>query len=63
MLNFSRESYPNIFLREEKEDILLMLKLLKNNDSWLTSEIIGSLNDALFDENFQVRRHALGILN
>jgi hypothetical protein len=44
-------------------DALDIRKLLKNNDSWLTSEIIGSLSDALEDDNFTVRRHALGLLN
>lgn len=38
-------------------------KILKNNDSWLTSEIIGSLHDALDDENFQIRRQSLALLN
>jgi hypothetical protein len=38
-------------------------KLLRNNDSWLTSEIIGCLSDALEEESFTVRRHALGLLN
>ena len=38
-------------------------RLLKNGDSWLSSELLGCLNDALGDENFKVRRHALGLLN
>jgi hypothetical protein len=38
-------------------------RLLKNGDSWLTSELLGCLNEAMEDENFQVRRLALGLLN
>lgn len=38
-------------------------KLLKSGDSWLTSEIFGCLHESLDDNNFQVRRLALGLLN
>lgn len=38
-------------------------KILKNYDSWLCSEIIGFLHDSLEDNDFQVRRHALGLIN
>jgi hypothetical protein len=36
---------------------------MKNGDSWLTSELLGCLNEAIEDDNFSVRRLAIGLLN
>ena len=63
-LNFFKSKVEKYLLEGGKgRELLDFRKLLKNGDSWLTSDLLGCLNQALEDSSFQVRRLSLGLLN